>query len=184
MSTATSSISQLEKLLPQLFETPKLQGETYLRCQLTSQMSGLVSMEFVQESLLVPGENITFIPNMPSLVMGLMTSRDRVFFVIDLPHLLGLASPCPLLQTYQMIVLRISSLMSQPTNLDQEMLLGLVVPRIHGVMRVMSQEKETDQEDFSSHLIPYIQGQVRDADKLLPILNLAAIVEQTLTQVN
>ncbi len=180
MSTATSSLSRLQELLPQLFETPDVQGEPYLRCQLTAQMSGLVSMEFVQESLLVSGEHITFIPNMSSFVMGLMSSRDRVFFVIDLPHLLGLASPCPLLQTYQMIVLRISPLMSQPANPDKEMFLGLVVPRIQGVMRVMSEERETDQEDFSSELTPYLQGRIMDSGEPLPILNLAAIVEQTL----
>ncbi|MGK7958212.1 MAG: chemotaxis protein CheW, partial [Crocosphaera sp.] len=152
MSTATSSLSRLQELLPQLFETPNVQGEPYLRCQLTPKINGLVSMEFVQESLLVPGEQITFIPNMPSFVMGLMTSRDRVFFVIDLPHLMGLSSPCPLLQTYQIIVLRISSFISETTNPDQELLLGFVVPRIQGVIRVMSKQIVPSQPDISSEL--------------------------------
>ncbi|MGK7942621.1 MAG: chemotaxis protein CheW [Crocosphaera sp.] len=177
-TTQTTSLARLQELLPQLFETPQVEGEPYLRCQLTPEMSGLVSMEFIQESLLVPGEQITFIPNMPSFVMGLMTSRDRVFFVIDFPHLMGLSSPCPLLQTYQMIVLRISPLMSQPTNPDQELFLGLVVPRIQGVIRVMSQEKEAFPRDFSKNLLPFIQGTVNVGDNALPIFNLVAIMEQ------
>ncbi len=182
MSTATSSLSRLQELLPQLFETPDIQGEPYLRCQLTPQMSGLVSMEFVQESLLVPGKQITFIPNMSSFVMGLMTSRDRVFFLIDLPHLMGLSSPCPLLQTYQIIVLRISSLMSPTTNPNQEIRLGLVVPCVQGVMRVISEQIVPSQPDISSELTPYIQGSIMDSGNPLRILNLAAIVEQTMNQ--
>ncbi|MDJ0597544.1 MAG: chemotaxis protein CheW [Crocosphaera sp.] len=182
MSTATSSLSRLEELLPQLFEAPQLQGEPYLRCQLTSKITALVSMEFVLESLLVPGEQITSLPNMSSFVVGLTTSRDRVFCVVDLPHLLGLTSPCSLLQTYQMIVLRISPLLSKPTNPNKELLLGLVVNRIQGVMRVMSEERVANQEDFPSQLTPYIQGSVIDSGTPLPILNLAAIVEKTLNK--
>ncbi len=177
-STQTTSLSRLQELLPQLFETPQVQGEPYLRCQLTPQMTGLVSMEFVQESLLVPGELITFLPNMSSFVMGLTTSRDRVFFVIDLPLMLGLASPCPLLQTYQMIVLRISSLMSQPAKTDNELFLGLVVPRIQGVIRVMSQGIEPDEEAFPQSLLPFIQNTLKEEENPLPILNLVSIIEQ------
>lgn len=177
-STQTTSLSRLQELLPQLFETPQVQGEPYLRCQLTSQITGLVSMEFVQESLLVPGEQITFLPNMSSFVMGLMTSRDHVFFVIDLPHFLGLASPCPLLQTYQMIVLRISSLMSQPVKRDKELFLGLMVPRIQGVIRVMSEDREPHQEAFPQNLLPFIQHTVKERENHLPILNLVSIIEQ------
>ena len=135
-------------------------------------------MEFVQESLLVPGEQITFLPNMSSSVMGLTTSRDRVFFVIDLPLMLGLASPCPLLQTYQMIVLRISSLMSQPTKTDKELFLGLVVPRIQGVIRVMSQDREPHQEAFPQSLLPFIQNTIKEGENHLHILNLVSIIEQ------
>ncbi len=177
-STQTTSLSRLQELLPQLFETPQVEGEPYLRCQLTPQMTGLVSMEFVQESLLVPGEQITFLPNMSSSVMGLTTSRDRVFFVIDLPLMLGLASPCPLLQTYQMIVLRISSLMSQPTKTDKELFLGLVVPRIQGVIRVMSQDREPHQEAFPQSLLPFIQNTIKEGENHLHILNLVSIIEQ------
>ncbi len=178
MTTATSSLSRLQELLPQLFEAPQVQGEPYLRCQLTPQISGLVSMEFVQESLLVPGEQITFLPNMPSFVMGLMTSRDRVFFVIDLPHLIGLSSPCSLLQSYQIIVLRISPLMSPITNPNQELFLGLVVPRIQGVMRVISEVMATPQESLPQSLFPFIQGTIKEGENILPILNLVPVIDK------
>ena len=175
-TTETSSLSRLEELLPQLFETPQIQGEPYLRCQLTPEINGLVSMEFVRESLLVPGEQVTFLPNMSSFVMGLITSRDRVFFVIDLPHLLGLTSPCPLLQTYQMIVIRTSSLMSQTNN--KELFLGLSVPRIQGVIRVISEERETPQKDLPESLLPFIQETLKEGDNTMHILNLINIVQK------
>lgn len=180
MSTAISSLARLEKLLPQLFETPQIQGESYLRCQLTPDIGGLVSMEFVQESLLVSGKQITSIPNMSSFVVGLMTSRDRVFCVIDLPHLLGLRSPCPLLQNYQMIVLRIAPSLLPSVTLEKELLLGLIVNRIQGVTRIIADEIVASKENFSAELIPYIQGSVIESDEFLPILDLEAIVKQTL----
>ncbi|MGK7884518.1 MAG: chemotaxis protein CheW [Crocosphaera sp.] len=178
-TTETSSLSRLQELLPQLFETPQIQGEPYLSCQLTSQINGLVSMEFVKESLLVAGEQITILPSMSSFVMGLMTSRDRVFFVIDLPHLLGLSSPFTLLQTYQMIVIRASSLMSQTTN--NELLLGLAVPRIQGVIRVISDKRETDQKDLPESLLPFIQETLKEGENALHILNLINIIKKVKT---
>ncbi|MEL4898594.1 chemotaxis protein CheW [Crocosphaera sp. Alani8] len=177
-TTNISSLSKLQALLPELFETPQIQGETYLHCHLNHEISGLVSMDFVQESLLIPWEKITFLPNIPSFVMGLMTSRDRVFFVIDLPNLLGLSSPFSLLQTYQIIVLSISSLVPQSTNTDKEYFVGLAVPKIQGIMRVRSEEREPAQKSLPEEFFPFVQETIKEEKNLLYVLNLTSIVEQ------
>ena len=81
-----------------------------------------------------------------------------------------------MLQTYQMIVIRTSSLMSQTNN--KELFLGLAVPRIQGVIRVISEERETPQKDLPESLLPFIQETLKEGDNTLPILNLINIVQK------
>jgi positive phototaxis protein PixI len=173
--TDISSLSRLQELLPQLFQATQLPGEPYLRCQLTSEFSALLSMAYVQESLLVPGEKITPLPNMPAFVVGLMNSRDRVFCAIDLAQLLELSSPLTYLQQYHIIVVRVSQFLDRSSETEQELLLGLVVHRIQGITRVMSDEMRSPQGDFPPSLTPYIKGCVVEKDQQLTILDTGAI---------
>lgn len=178
----TSSISRLQELLPQLFQSTQLPGDPYLRCQLTPEVNALLSMAYVQESLLVPGEQITPIPNMPPFAIGLMNSRDRVFFAIDLAQQLGLSSPLVYARQYHTIVIRVSQFLSQPSVSDRELLLGLVVNRVQGITRVISDEMRSrsgaahsPQGDFPPSLTPYIRGFVLEKDQQLLVLDTGAI---------
>jgi positive phototaxis protein PixI len=79
----TSSLgTKLQELLPSLFESSQITGEVFLRFELIPDMSVLFAMADVQESLLVPAEQITLIPNMSESVIGLMGSRNHVFCVM------------------------------------------------------------------------------------------------------
>ncbi len=176
MSITPSSRSRLQELLPELFQSPKLQGDPYLRCELIPEVSVLLSMEYVQESLLVPGEKITPLPNMSPFVLGLMNSRDRVFCVLNLADLLGLSSPSTSAREYHMIVLRVSELMSQQSTSEQKLLLGMVFHQIQGVTRAMSEQMRSPQGNFPSSLTPYLGGEVISKGQHLPVLDLAKIV--------
>jgi len=173
----TSSISRLQELLPQLFQSTQLPGDLYLRCQLTPEVTALLSMAYVQESLLIPGEQITPIPNMSPSVVGLINSRDRVFCTIDLAQLLGLSSPLAYSRQYHAVVIRVSQFIDQQSTSEQTLLLGLVVNRIQGIIRVMSEQMRSPQENFLPTLTPYVQECVVDKDQQLPILNTGAIVK-------
>jgi twitching motility protein PilI len=173
MST-TSSLSRLQELLPELFRSTQLTGDPYLRFGLTSELSALLSMEYVKESLLVAGENITPLPNMSGAVMGLMNSRDRVFCVIDLAQLLGLSPLSTYSRQYHTIVARIF-------QAEKELLLGIAVNRVQGISRVISEEMRSPPRDFPPSLIPYLHGCLKDQEKHLPVLNIEAIVKQTLS---
>ena len=171
----TSSISRLQELLPELFRATQLPGDPYLRCQLTPEVTALLSMAYVQESLLVPGEKITPIPNMSAFVVGLMNSRDRVFCAIDLAQLLGLSSPSSYSRQYHIIVIRVSQFLDRQSAAEQELLLGLVVNRVQGITRVMSDEMRSPQGNLSPSLTPYIKGCVVEKDQQLLILDTGAI---------
>lgn len=180
MSSTSSSLSRLEELLPELFQTTNLLGKLYLRCQITSEIIVLIPMEYVQESLLVPRAEITPIPEMSSFFMGLMNSRDQVFFAVDLPQLLGF-SPLPAYsREYHTIVINISPFLDQSLTSEGEIFLGLAVNQIQGITRIISDEMRSPQENLSSSLTPYLQGWVMDKEQQLPLLDLATIVKQTL----
>jgi positive phototaxis protein PixI len=171
----SSSLSRLQELLPQLFQSTQLPGDPYLRCQLVPEVSALLSMAYVQESLLVPGEKITPIPNMSPFVIGLMNSRDRVFCAIDLAQLLGLSSPYSYSRQYHIIVIRVSQFLDRQSASEQELLLGLVVNRVQGITRVMSDAMRSPQGNFPPSLTPYIRGCVVEKDQPLPVLDPGAI---------
>lgn len=180
MSATPSTLSRLQELLPQLFQATKLPGDLYLRCELTSEVTGLISMEYVRESLLVPGEQITPLPKMSPFVMGLMNSRDRVFLALDLLQLLGLSSLSIHSRQYHIIVINVSPFFEEQSDSEQELWLGLVVNRIQGITRVIADQIRSPQEMVDSTFAPYLQGWVRTEEQQLPILNLATIVKKTL----
>lgn len=180
MSSKFSSLSRLQELLPELFQTTNLPGKLYLRCQITSEITSLIPMEYVQESLLVPREKITPIPEMSSFFMGLMNSQDRVFFALDLSQLLGFSPLSIYLRDYHTIVINISPFLDRSLTSEEEIFLGLAVNQIQGITRIISDEMRSPQENLSFSLTPYLQGWVMDKEQQLPILDLATIVKQTL----
>lgn len=185
MSTS-SSFSRLKELLPELFKPSQIPGDRYLRFQLTPKRSALISMTDVQESLLVSGSNITCIPNMSISVMGLMSSRDHVFCVIDLAHLIGIDSLSSYLQEYHVIVLNISKFVVKSESSSKELLLGIAVNQVEGITRVISEKIQYpdaflfgESEDFLSRLNPYLKGCILAQEEPLLVFNTQAIVNQT-----
>lgn len=176
----TSSISRLQELLPQLFQSTNLPGDAYVRFQLTPEVAALISMAYVQESSLVSADSITPIPNMPPFTLGLMNSQERVFLAIDLAQLLGLSSPSGYARQYHIIVVRVSQLIETEAASERELLLGLVVNRVEGMTRVMSDVIRSPQSDLPPTLTPYIQGCAVDKDLYLPIIDISSIVKKAL----
>lgn len=185
MEQNISTLSRLQELLPQLFQSSQLPGNSYLRCKLIPEMSVLLSMEYVWESLLVSGEQITAIPNMSPSVVGLLNSRDRVFCVINLAQLLGLSSPSIQSRQYHVVIVRVSQLLIQQSNSEQELLLGLIVNQIQGISRVMTEQlhlvnnvtkEKWTQKDFFDTITPYIKEYVIEKGQNLPVLDLKTIV--------
>ena len=178
MSTS-SSFTRLRELLPQLFQEPEFQGNPYLRFSLNAQLSALILMEKVKESLSVSAEKITPIPSLPSFVMGLMSSRDSVFLVVDLAQLIGLSPLSTYLRQYNVIVLDLSSFLDSSQNL----LVGFAVNRIQGVNRFLPEQiaggVNLNESLITKHLPKnskeYFSSQCQGKDGELMILELSKI---------
>lgn len=187
--SSTSSFSKLQELLPQLFQSSSIKGNLYLRCRLGLTDTFLIPMEYVRESLLVQGNQITPVPQMSSCVMGLMTSREKVFCVLDLPQLVGF-SPLPTYsRQYHLVVISVTSFLPQYAN-EQEILLGLGVNQIEGITRIGVEEifsleevqnlLPQDKIHYWQNLTPYLEGWIKTSQKPLALISLNSIVRASL----
>lgn len=169
--SSVSTLSRLQELLPQLFQTSVIKGDRYLRFGI-NKLSALIPMTNIQESLLIQGNKITPIPQMPSTVMGLANSRNAVFCIFDLGQLMGLAPLSSYLRQYHVIVVKESA---------SDLLIGIAVHQIQGVTRVISEEIFTDeniydllpQKELPMSLKNYFKGSFQDDEQQLLILDLS-----------
>ena len=172
--SSSSSLLRLQEFLPQLFQSQHLPGKPYLRFQLTSQITALFSMDKVKESLLVKAEQITPLPNLPASVMGIMSSRNHVFCVVDLAQFLMLPSIVTSSQRYHIIVVGTPQ---APPALESELLLGVAVERIEGITRLTSDKLKSPLEDFPPSLTPYLQGCIENEKTI--VLDVPSLVDAT-----
>ena len=173
--TTSSPASRIQADLQELFKADLAPGDAYIRFQLTSDMTALLSMKQVQESLIVEAEKITTLPSMPESVIGIMSSRDRVFCIFDLPQLLQLSSSLIVPRQYQIIVLQTTS--------KQPIYMGLAVNRLQGILRLPTEQILRSLKAFPSNIAPYLEGAVQEDKTMIPILEFNRISE-TLTKIN
>jgi positive phototaxis protein PixI len=159
-----TTTDRLKELLPELFSTKKLEGDYYLRFQLTAEISGLIDLKYVQESLTIKGDRITAVPNLPDYVIGLMSSRNQVFLAIDLAHLLGLPPETVNLRQYQTIVVQIDA-MKNNHQADDFDLFGLTVKQIDGITKITSDRFIPITEDIPDNLRPFVRSAVVQESK-------------------
>ncbi len=164
MSSLTTT-DRLKDLLPQLFNTQKLEGNYYLRFQLTTEISALIDLKYVQESLTINGEQITAIPNLPEYVVGLMSVRNQVFLAIDLADLVGFTPATVNLRQYQTIVVQIKSETNSVQSEDIN-LFGFTVKRILGISRILSEQFSPVTAEVPEILRPFVQKFVVQQDDL------------------
>lgn len=165
--TATASLTRLQTLLPHLFEPVQRFGQPYLRFQLTAEISALMGMDAVHEALLVSSQHLTPIPNMPSSSLGVMHSRDHVFFVVDLAQLLQLSGTLGNRHQYTVIVMQTGGQGIKENGI----LLGLAVNSIQGTTRLMPEDLVSPEGHFPESLTPCLQGCVYRASEALMVLD-------------
>lgn len=171
-----SAASRIQANIQELFKSNLAAGEAYIRFQLTADIKALLLMEQVQESLIVETDRITALPGMPSSIIGVINSRDRVFCVYDLPHLLNLPTTLIGAQQYQIVVLEIS----QPQSEEQKLHVGLAVEQISGITR-LSENSFQPPINVPISLQPYVKACVDDGERQF-VLNFAAITAAITTK--
>lgn len=172
--TTNTTLSRLQQLLPELFQPLVVTGDLYLRFQLTPEIPALLPMARVQEALLVSATAISPLPNLPAFTIGMMNARDRVFCVVDLGQLLGLAPISNNPREYQVVVIQLPESID-PSSLSTEPSLGLAVRRVRGVARFESQNLQLSVEGVPECLQPHLLGYFIEADERILVLNPATI---------
>lgn len=150
---------------PELQAQQQVMDEPYLKVQLTAQRAALLPMEQAQEAIAIPCDRITPVPNMPDCVLGLLNQRSRVFWAIDLSLLLELSEQPLSGQQYSLVIVNSGN---SP--------LGLVVPRVQGVLRFNTEEMGVPGGDTPSNLVSYLQGCFTQAEETLWVLDPEAII--------
>jgi positive phototaxis protein PixI len=140
-------------------------GDPYLKVQLTPQMAAVLPMEHAQEAIAISFDRITPVPNMPAFVLGLLNQRSRVFWAIDLPLMLGLSAQPINGQQYNLVIIKSGN---NP--------LGLVVPKVQGVLRFNLDEMYSPIGEAPSNLVSYLRGCFDQEEKTLWVLDPGAII--------
>ncbi len=148
---------------------PNNLGDGYLRFQLNQQTAAVLSMKHTQEAIIVPVDTVTSMPNMPTCILGLTNWRSRIIWVIDLPKMLNLEFIDHRLRQYNVIVLRVESL-----------LLGLVVHEIKGTTKFMADDIRSPVGQVASSLVPYLRGCIVQEKEILLVLDAQAIVHSSI----
>jgi positive phototaxis protein PixI len=177
---AHTTLTRLQQLLPELFNPIEVTGAPYLRFQLTPEIPALLSMEWVQEALLLSASSISPLPNMPDFSIGMVNARDRVFCVVDLAQLLGVATPLLNQREYQVIVVNMPDAASSVTD----KLIGLAVSQVRGIARLTVAPAPPIDGEFPAILTPFLQGCLLVGDQRLVVLNATAIVTNPVLLVN
>ncbi|MEM9271371.1 MAG: chemotaxis protein CheW [Cyanobacteria bacterium P01_F01_bin.143] len=179
---------RLKELLPELFSEQNLQGDSYLRLRLNSQLLALIDLNQVQESFVIPSREITTIPNVPDYVLGLMTSRSEVFFALDLAHLIGLSPEIINCRQYQVIVVKTSAAdeSSKETSeqCDNPSFLGLVVNRILGVSRFVYDDFDASNKNIPTSLAHFVYGSVKQHDDEYLVLDIKSLIANKISKNN
>ncbi|MDJ0900868.1 MAG: chemotaxis protein CheW [Xenococcus sp. MO_188.B8] len=187
MASSTTT-DRLKELLPELFSAQNIEGDSYLRLQLNSELLALIDLTQVQESFVIPSREITTIPNLPEYVLGLMTSRGEVFLAVDLAHLIGLTPEIVNSRQYQVIVVKTSfadkANNSASEQSDNPSFLGLVVKRILGVSRIISDDFESFNRDIPSAIMPFVQGSIKQQENPYLLLDIKSLIANKISKNN
>jgi twitching motility protein PilI len=146
----------------------RIVGEPFLRFQLAPDTGAILEMTAIEEVRVLSSKRLTPMPNMPTAVLGLMSHRSRIRWVVDVAQLLGLPPLETNLQQYDLLLLKVSTIS-----------FGVVVQRIENTVwfppaavQIPSETTETP-----SPLTPFLRGCVLQDQRILWVLNAAAIAE-------
>jgi positive phototaxis protein PixI len=139
-------------------------AQPYVQLQIGT-LTVAIEMQLCQEMIVVPSDRLTLLPNMPAQVLGLISHRSTVFWVLDLSQLFGLGFLEPSLQEYQIAVLR------SPDDVP----LGIAVEAVKGVARFSTEEILSPVGVVDPGLIPYLRGCVGQAESMVLVLDTLAI---------
>ena len=165
----SSPAARIQANLQELFQGKSASGDPYIKFQLTSEITALLSMKQVQATSIVEAALMTPLPNMPPAVVGIINSGDLVFCVFDLAQLLSLPSSLVNPRQYQIIVLQ--------TTDQNPIQLALAVRGLQGIMRLTTEQIQSSQDGVSDKIAAYVSGVVTAENTATPVLEFDRILK-------
>ena len=151
-------------------------GLPYLSLQLGSDVTVAVQLKYVRETLVLSNERFTQMPNVHPCLMGLVEHRSNVFWVLDLPQLLGFAPLDSTAIETHIAILQIGGAF-----------LGLGLYRIGRVLRFAESEivspLELTKIQIPIETVPFLQGWIDQSEGAsnLYVLDAEAIANHNFT---
>ena len=134
-------------------QSQAIAGLPYLSLQLEPDVKVAVQLKFVRETLVLTTDRFTQMPNVHPCLMGLVEHRSNVFWVLDLPQLLGFTPIDSTAIETHITVLQIGGAF-----------IGLGVYRVGRVMRFTETEIVSPRESPNVRtpiaLVPFLRGWV------------------------
>jgi positive phototaxis protein PixI len=134
-------------------------GLPYLSLQLGPDVTVAVQLKFVRETLVLATDRFTQMPNVHPCLMGLVEHRSNVFWVLDLPQLLGFTPIDSTAIETHIAILQIGGTF-----------IGLGVYRVGRVVRLAEPEivlpRESPNVKTPSELVPFLRGWVIQSEVL------------------
>jgi twitching motility protein PilI len=157
-------------------QTQAIAGLPYLSLRLNPNVTVAVQLKNVRETLVLASDRFTQMPNVHPCLMGLVEHRSNVFWVLDLPQLLGFA---PLetntIETH-IAILQIG-----------DGFLGLGIYRTERVIRFAETEVVSPQDSpmtkIPAEIVPFLRGWLTQSEGSHPnlyVLDAEAIAKSTL----
>ena len=153
-------------------------GLPYLSLQLNRDVTAAVQLKYTRETLVLPTERLTQIPNVHPCLMGLIEQRSNVFWVLDLPQFLGFAPIDATAIDLHIAILQIDNAF-----------LGLGVNRIGRVVRFTEDEivspLEFPKTKIAIEAVPFLRGCVAQSEasnEYLYVLDAEAIARFKFTE--
>lgn len=174
-----SSLDRLQSLLPEVFTPSSRTGELFLRFQIGQNLNAAISLERIVETLRLPAQGLTPMPNMPACTLGLMENQGKVFWAVDLAQALGLTQAAARTREYEIIIIESlpldNSATASNTNNGETLLLGLAVAKIRSTLRLQPEEFQASNAPSMPALQPYVQGCFQRDDDETFILSVEAL---------
>ncbi len=132
-------------------QSQAIAGLPYLSLQLGRGVTAALQLKFVRETLVLDSDRFTQMPNVHPCLMGLVEHRSNVFWVLDLPQLLGFAPLDSTAIEMHIAVLQIGG-----------SFLGLGLDRVGRVLRFAESEivspEELSKTKIPLAITPFLRG--------------------------
>jgi positive phototaxis protein PixI len=175
----TPTTDRLRQLLPELLNPQSRSGEAFLRLQVSPELTVALPLDWIEETKLVQAQELTPIPAMPPHVLGLISNKGQVFWLLSLAKLFGLPPQPENMQRYEVVVIRAALNQDdrETNNYQEELFLGLAVQQIKGSIRWDGDAfSPINADTVSPGVAPFLIGAIPTAEPLL-ILNPATLAQ-------